>query len=230
MPYAENAARGDNMTVRERPILFSAPMVRAILEGRKTQTRRVVKPQPELPDMKNTGLYGVWNGKIQAEIETPSGAPQGLTYHPLCPYGKPGDQLWVRENFRMISFHETETYQAEMQEDKRLGGNPIKWQGERGSIAYKFCKKTFSPSIFMPRECSRIQLEITGVRVERLHDISEKDAMNEGADPAMDICTSTTDPRHYRVGFLRLWDLINGTASTHANPWVWVVEFERVKP
>lgn len=154
----------------DRPILFSAEMVRAILDGRKTQTRRVIKPQPpaeaesvlrqlysqDAP--KNDGAWTWWAGKPQKPITKPL----------FCPYGKPGDLLWVRETWAPLK-----------------SGN-VDFAADWSDMMQKYAGK-WRPSIHMPRWASRITLRITGVRVERLQDISEDDAWAEGATP-------TTEP------------------------------------
>jgi hypothetical protein len=173
-------------TSNEKPILFSAPMVRAILEGRKTMTRRVVKPQPESDQ--DDGHAGL----IQD-----------------CPYGQPGDRLWVRETFSTDGcacyepcFCPSVWYKADdLSEDKEL--QP------------KWC-----PSIFMPRWASRIILEVTGVRVERLQEITNAGALAEGIEPS-------GVPRTYVGDFAALWDSLNAKRGYgwDTNPWVWVIGF-----
>ena len=181
--------------MKERPILFSGAMVRAILEGRKTVTRRVVKPQPD------------FLGSMTDPTTPFKTLGAGLHGQIVCPYGKPGDRLWVRETFavygdeKMAAIH----YRADRPHHV----------GQKG-MGYK-------PSIHMPRWASRILLEITAVRVERLQDINRGDAMAEGCPfPNM---AAGPDPRQW---FAELWQEINGAESWAANPWVWVVEFNRV--
>lgn len=186
--------------MKERPILFSAPMVRAILAGTKTQTRRVVKQHLErLGDgdwyaFDHKGL----NYRVNARHTTVAAWAHLLQF---CPYGQPGDRLWVREAWSGAddpSHKHCVHYRAD-------GERATRWR----------------PSIHMPRWASRIALEITGVRVERLNDISEADCRAEGLG-------GTVDRAHhwYRV----LWEQINGPGSWDANPWVWVIEFKRVSP
>jgi len=216
----------------ERPILFSAPMVRALLAGTKTQTRRVVKPQfaadAEPAEMGATnerghqisGHSGVW--WCDAE-----GNPEKSV---RCPYGQPGDRLWVRETFQRFTDDGEIIYKADpaafkaMNELKRDGCLEARWR----------------PSIHMPRWASRILLEVTAVRVERLQDISRGDAMAEGIQPLI----GSDGPNYWTVCvndvninaptaqdcFGMLWGYINGADSWAANPWVWVVEFKRVQP
>jgi len=141
-----------------------------------------------------------------------------------CPYGVPSDRLWVRETFAKIigqsaGWIETD-YRATYTHGDRLGD----------SLGFR---KKWTPAIHMPRDASRIDLEVTGVRVERLQDISEADARAEGA-PAADLASGheVLFPRDglHRWGFRLLWEQINGGGSWAANPWVWVVEFRRIKP
>lgn len=194
--------------MKERPILFSAPMVRAILEGRKTQTRRVINPQP-------TGR-GSSDGKSETTLH------YELLYGAIkCPFGQIGDQIWVRENYRTdrqvdsakpseLSKGEPILYEADSV-FRTYGCHPLEWGKQR-------------PSIFMPRWASRIQLEITGVRVERLQEISEEDAQAEGCDIAFDNEMSIG----YFQSFQSLWTDINGAESWQSNPFVWVVEFRKL--
>lgn len=192
--------------MNERPILFSTPMVRAILDGRKTQTRRVVKPCHMAMD------HG----------EAADGTCIDAGYIPvwrLCPYGHPGDRLWVRETFRR--WPDGIQYRADLPaDDERDPSHFPRWK----------------PSIHMPRDCSRILLEVTGVRAERLHAIGDKDARAEGA-PCIDeasgrevLFPDADKAGSWTLGFRGIWQSINGEASWDANPWVWVVEFERVTP
>ena len=181
--------------MKSRPILFSGPMVRAILEGRKTQTRRAVKF--------NASHRIQLHGK-QWHVEDPD-AVMG------CPYGQKMDRLWVRETFadtRLESQRKPWTYRAD-ESDIDRDMYPLKWK----------------PSIFMPREASRITLEITSVRVERLNEISEEDAIAEGTSfDAAIMC----EPDRARRAYKLLWNSINGPGSWDKNPWVWVIEFEQI--
>lgn len=206
----------------ERPILFSSPMVRELLVGRKTQTRRMAKPVRH-PDLGN--VYAP--GALVLERE-----PQHVIDR-CCPYGQPGDRLWVRETFAPVY----------PQDPSYNGGRPIEFDyratyvhGARLGDTLGI-KKTWKPAIHMPRTASRITLEITAVRVERLQGITEADAQAEGSTPIPDACDhvrrSCSDigcsgPQPYRVGFRSLWEDINGPDSWDANPWVWVVNFRRL--
>lgn len=199
---------------RERPILFSGPMVRALLDGRKTQTRRVVKPQP-VKDGHFWTLFGAgWSGTYCPAVPGHSLAVRG-------PYGGPGDRLWVREAFDvgMTSSRQWVRYRADDSVapigDEHREALLDNWDNHPSP--------RWRPSIHMPRWASRLTLELTGVRVERVQDISEADAIAEGCSgiggTGYDECESPRD--EYR----RLWSDINGPASWDANPWVWVLKF-----
>ena len=195
--------------MKESPILFSAPMVRALLAGTKTQTRRIFKPDRMTWDANGRyTTYAMRGGELSTTGSGPFKPSSWLHY---CPYGQPGDRLWVRETFARIDgqtrpWIETD-YQATYTHGDRLGDT-------------LGIKKRWTPSIHMPRHASRITLEVTGVRVERLQDISEADAIAEGVytDPA---CPAYD-------AYAQLWDEINGLGSWEANPWVWVVGFHRI--
>lgn len=209
----------------ERPSLFSAPMVRALLDGTKTQTRRVMKPQPERVG-DSTILQ--WRGGLFQPERLPSNS--SLLKH--CPYGQPGDRLWVRETFARIDgqtrpWIETD-YRATYKHGDRLGDT-------------LGIKKRWTPSIHMPRHASRITLEVTGVRIGRLQEISEADSLAEGvfkkvgATPIGDAVETATGgeliyalPTQAREEYRRLWEQIHGPGSWAVNPWVWVVEFKRL--
>ncbi len=220
--YGKGSFMPENRSApRERPILFSGPMVRAILEGRKTVTRRVVKPQPD------------FLGSM-VDPNTPfKTLDAGLHARITCPYGEPGDRLWVRE-----------AWAADAQVDAIAPsdlsqGEPI-WYPADLSVRQTGCsmisKGRVRPSIHMPRWACRILLEITAVRVERLQDISEEQALAEGVrgepcDHARQACADIGcwgDTAKGAFGFL--WESLNGEGSWAANPWVWVVEFKRVTP
>ncbi|HBO2932179.1 TPA: hypothetical protein ACIR1J_000406 [Pseudomonas aeruginosa] len=205
--------------MKERPILFTGPMVRAILEGRKTVTRRVVKPQPD------------FLGSM-VDPNTPfKTLDAGLHARITCPHGQPGDRLWVREAWAADA-------QVDAIAPRDLSqGEPI-WYPADFSVRQTGCsmisKGRGRPSIHMPRWASRILLEITAVRIERLQDISEKQALAEGVElEGEGVCwagaagTASDSPVE---SFRLLWELINGAGSWNANPWVWVVEFKRVTP
>lgn len=219
--------------MKERPILMSAPMVNALLEGRKTQTRRIVK-QKHLPWIENSidnFLSGKWDRRP-------------------FPHGQPGDRLWVKETFGIT---ESQSY-ADGQSDEVIIYRADGWKDDTGHFKWK-------PSIFMPRWASRILLEVTDIRVERLQDISEEDAEAEGiygayiengwywrnymlSDEEAECSPMLTSPiESYRS----LWETINGEdlplrdadgkvigkrhnpARWEANPYVWAISFRRIK-
>lgn len=190
--------------MKERPILFSGPMVNAILEGRKTQTRRIVK-------------YPKW-ASVGEGIEIENGLPEaysqseGVFAEINCPYGQIGDILWVRETWCLADYdmgHRPNEYLYAADFNQ-----PVEWN--------------WKPSLFMPRAACRIRLKITNTRVERLQDISESDAKNEGVSNAESfIGIGADDSKANRYAFRELWQKINGTESWDSNPWVWVIQFER---
>ncbi|WP_112198255.1 hypothetical protein [Rahnella sp. NRRL B-41462] len=192
--------------MKERPILFNAEMVKAILSGRKTQTRRVMKPQP--------------SSGVRKSVLVKSGTEDGHGREHVCPLGQPGDQLWVREAFATLACGSYEPEKPSLtgtyQEVRYLATDRLA-DCDADVRGYNW-----RPSIHMPRWASRIDLLITGVRVERLNDISNEDIRAEGA--AQFGCTS------HRVNFQTLWESIYGEGSWDANPWVWVIEFKRVAP
>jgi hypothetical protein len=207
--------------MKERPILFSGEMVRAILEGRKTQSRRVISVQPSRPEMKlATVTEGPPNryGKLFWAMERGQGWDNEYFSNP---YGQRGDRLWVRETFCPDWASHGPIYKAD-------GGSAIEAGYSR--------EPRWKPSIHMPRKYSRITLAITGIRVERLQDISEADAQAEGIttkDILDDIAfcnpkAPIVDHPTARNAFIALWQDINGADSWAANPWLWVIEFKRV--
>jgi hypothetical protein len=202
---------------KERPILFSGAMVRALLDGSKTQTRRIAKPR-----RKPSLLDGTWTDDYVLD----AGNHEWLMAD--NPYGQPGDRLWVRETFVHIDdegdkfdgMGSQTYYRASCPQPERDDA----WLRERGL--------RWRPSIHMPRARSRILLEVVSVRVERLQDISEADAQSEGvAEWARGACAAGNPNGYTDVGYYSLlWEQINGAGSWDANPWVWVVEFKRVQP
>ncbi len=217
--------------MKERPVIFNADMVRAVLDGRKTQTRRIMRVQPsadfcpmnmELKTDFNARWYTPGmvdkDGYLQPAKKKVFGVAsddEGYT----CPFGAIGDRLWVRETwarYNIDQYSHDMAYRATIPDDWPKEG---RWR----------------PSIHMPRWASRITLEITGVRVERMYDISEVDARAEGVEQLRGGFW-----RHYQPGwtqhqlsargsFVTLWKSIYGDDSWLANPWVWVIEFKRVE-
>ena len=216
--------------MKERPILFKGPLVRAILSGQKTVTRRPLK----MP-------HGFWETSATGEL---------VPIPANCPYGKPGDRLWVRETWGVIS-HDFDEH-----------GNMIDWEPDRpaspirempfghgyysGHVIYRADgeaawagdddgggddRSAWKPSIHMPRIASRILLEITDVRVERLQDISRADIRAEGLQCPPELASDDVSPNYrdwYPAAWRELWESTGG--DWNANPWVWVVEFKRVTP
>lgn len=227
--------------MKERPILFSAPMVRAILDGSKTQTRRVCKFPKYMGEVQNLAEHGGEpDSPYSGEHNDPTSwgfpcAEDGndialdATWAPLlCPYGAPGDRLWVRENFAL---HDLATdickivYQASVNESWTEAHEVFPAELSKGMKVQPF-QRGWKPSIHMPRWACRIELEITDVRVERLQDISEDDAEAEGCG----IPLMGHDDNFCRGLYRDLWEKINGKGSWAANPWVWCLSFKRVKP
>lgn len=220
--------------IKERPILFSTEMVQAKLRGDKTQTRRVVKHQPPEGCEDDDPVvdwcdYDNQKGfqRCYASWETDK-APDGF-HSVVCPYGKIGDLLWVRETFLELDrdhvITERYAYKAnsdadteELRKDYVKAGRPYKWK----------------PSIHMPKSAARIWLKVTNVRVERLHQITDEDAKAEGVlklseEGFWKHYNSETHWCHSaKRSFETLWHSINGEESWDANPWVWVIEFEVV--
>lgn len=226
----------------ERPILFSASMVRAILEGRKTQTRRIVKPQP--PDDCATIRVEEFHPTVIDRLgDEEPGAPifgaydLGGEWGVRCPYGQPGDRLYVREAFRFLDVFDGDS-PATIGDRCLNAGYSKPWapahyeaDGQRNNWQHVGTPPhdggppkagKLRPGIHMPRWASRITLEIVAVRVERLNDISEADAKAEGAG----IPLVGHDDDFCRGVFRGIWESINGADSWGANPWVWVIEFK----
>lgn len=225
--------------MKDRPILFSGPMVRALLAGTKTQTRRIA-PIDRL-DIKDHGDGFVsWAvgftkpmGKIRS-VASYSGSlvtvdqARSIIASQFCPYGQPGDKLWVREAFRLCA-------EADATPPRNTHAAYRIWY--EADAPHQPGSGKLRPGMFMPRWASRLTLEITSVRVERLQSISGADAIAEGLDFVPDgaaahgikgLATSwSNDPRK---SYSALWVSINGPESWEANPWVWVVGFRRVQP
>ncbi len=214
--------------MKERPILFSAPMVQAVLEDRKTQTRRIIKPQPDR-------LVDLGRGPIPYRgAAPPPEMPSAKMSVPIdCPYGFAGDRLWGRENYRLDVAYD--------------GGKPTD-APPNAAVFYEAGGKVGDgvpgkqhPSIHMPRWATRLVLEVTEIRVQRLNDCSEADALAEGVvwsdrwqgfivhgveHPNRDfpVLARATAREMYAA----LWDVINGSGSWLSNPWIWAVTFKRI--
>lgn len=213
--------------MRERGMIFNAEMVRAILNGSKTQTRRTMKTQPE-PSKTREGDHWFSCSKLRAMVHVSDFTPGNSKipdYHEFlskcCPFGEIGDRIWVRETWARYNIDQNShdmAYRATKPEDWPQNG---RWR----------------PSIHMPRWASRISLEITAVRVERLNVISAEDAKAEGVTPAGNLLpdhpgtylTPNGDFATAEVAFQRLWESIYSEPSWQDNSWVWVIEFKRVE-
>jgi len=199
----------------EYPIIFNSEEVKAILEGRKTQTRKVVKPQPVKP--KEGAYFDSYNKTEQWNWWSPEGK-QFLSQIIKCPYGKVGDRLWVRETFAQLMINpyaDDYFYKADNPQHPQKGMK-IKW----------------TPSTQMPRWASRITLEITDIRVEGLQEISEEDAKKEGCILAKDYeeLSKTFFTNPYKEVFIELWNsLAKEDFKWNDNPWVWVINFRRFR-
>jgi hypothetical protein len=187
---------------KEHPILFSTPMVQAILNGTKTQTRRIIKPQPDSRGLRTSNvMWEDWHGR---EVK--------------CPYGEHGDIIWVRETWNKIQDvffgGEMYIYKEKYVTYKRPGASVWKWK----------------PSIYMPKEACRIRLLIKDIRVERLCDITEEDAIVEGIEMKTGIFDHINGGIHQQPSdiYAELWDKIHGDGSWIKNPFVWVIEFKKL--
>ncbi len=203
--------------MRERPILFNGAMVRAILAGQKTQTRRVVK-----------GHALDWLGKAQFTPEYVASPGNDL-----CPFGQPRDRLWVRETHAIFQTHGQ--HRADGVRWGPWGGLPTTLSPMGGEIAYyregfdRCDPDRWRPSIHMPRWACRLVLEITAVRVERLQAITEADAVAEGLSQSESGSWLPGPCDHPEWAFHQLWAQVYGEPAWEANPWVWVIEFKRVE-
>lgn len=225
-------AAAEQRAARERPILFSGKMVRALLEARKTQTRRVIQGLGERTHSPFLGEDGVWRWM--------TGRVSHVDDERRCPYGNPGDKLWVRETWRgfdadgstFVCRYAADDSMRRVDVDANRGWTPILMRAARQ------VPEKWQPSIYMPRELSRITLRMTNVRAERVQEITQPDAIAEGvrASDAAAVFKGgklieglSNTPRG---AFACLWDSINGErdgCSWDANPWVWVVSFEKVQ-
>ena len=218
------------MTAKEHQILFNGEMVRAMLAGRKFVTRRVVKPQP----LEGVNRVVIRDGKLKTYEDRPSGRihilekPDGCK----CPYGVSGDTLWVRETWAGVDWL---AYDCDKDPPETIGYRADKSALHMGTpletTHWNWDLVKWKPSIHMPRWASRIDLEVTGVRVERVQDISEEDAKAEGVKPMTWLNHPDTTPA-YRVMFEPLWNSIYAKRgySWDSNPWVWVIEFKPIAP
>ena len=213
--------------MKERPVIFNGEMVRAILDGRKTQTRRVMAVQPESNQL---GLLRITDSTKRSDIGKYHWAESNATgTHQRsalfsCPFGQVGDRMWVRETFMDLTGTGIEATTGKFEGFAYRADTPT---GSYGDEVRKEYGLKWTPSLHMPRKACRILLEITAVRVERLNDISHDDAKAEGCcygrgGGVPDFAVTPADH------FPTLWASIYGEESWSANPWVWVIEFRRV--
>lgn len=214
--------------MKERPILFSGPMVKAILEGRKTQTRRIINPQPTFKETSGFNWKGASYGINSDYAGTVRNFAECIN---TCPHGRKGDRLWVRETFRL--FDPDECGCSDFPCPCPPWGTPIYKASNDCMDGEKW-----KPSIHMPRSASRILLEITKISVERLNSISRTDAAKEGLHqlPATGRYVINKDDQYFGGAssnpvevFSWLWEDIAGNGSWAKNPWVWVVEFKVIQ-
>ncbi|HHR5717041.1 TPA: hypothetical protein ACS621_003970 [Klebsiella pneumoniae] len=200
--------------ITERGMIFNAEMVRALLDGRKTQTRRPIK-------WKQTRFTEIGEREDGSKWPWSEDAEHACDFWHPCPFGAVGDRIWVREAFRVHS-RATDVATLVYKASERNS-----WTEQTRRVPVAVCNKPatpekWTPSLHMPRWASRILLEITDVRVERLRSMSQDDARAEGVIAA-------SGPMEAGLAFRELWDSIYGEESWKANPWVWVIEFKRVE-
>lgn len=221
--------------MKERPILFSAPMVRALLDGSKTQTRRVVKDLPPWPITEICHDAG-GTGKWMPNGPSPSGRGMAAGHWRSCPYGQSGDCLWVKEAFALSVIDpdggspedDPKNWDVIYRADPEQPGGG--WSDGQGNAI----EAPWQRDRDMPRWASRILLEIISVRVDKLQAITDADAIAEGiglTQRAVGVpMTTPVGETVPRAMYRTLWESINGAGSWEANPWVWVIEFRRVAP
>ncbi|EIX9313529.1 hypothetical protein D4N06_26310 [Klebsiella pneumoniae] len=208
--------------ITERGMIFNAEMVRAILDGRKTQTRRPIK-------WKQTRFTEIGEREDGSKWPWSEDAEHAFDFWHPCPFGSVGDRIWVRETFQgpLFDFDLMDSYCKDSTPFEKSEFCVYKADGVPAPEFYDADDELhccWRPSIHMPRWASRILLEITGVRVERLKSISDRDALREGcstADMKSGDCVADV--------FARLWASIYGDESWNSNPWVWVIEFKRIE-
>ncbi|HIE9406578.1 TPA: morphogenetic protein [Klebsiella pneumoniae] len=235
--------------MKERGMIFNSEMVRAIVSGRKTQTRRIMKVQPK-PSKSRPGDFWFSSKKLESMVHVSDLAPGKspiADYHLFiqehcCPFGAVGDRIWVRETFQgpLFDYDLMDSYCKDPTPFEKPEFCVYKADGVPAPEFYDADDELhccWRPSIHMPRWASRILLGITDVRVERLNAISEEDATAEGVPPAGSLLpdylgtflTPKGDFATAKVAFQRLWESIYGEESWKANGWVWVIEFKRVE-
>lgn len=213
--------------MKERPILFNGAMVRAILDGSKTQTRRVCKLQPH-----ESAEMTWWPDGKGTDTGTSGGAPG--CYLRLCPFGQVGDRIYVRETWQAwhkTSYEYDEWEPISVKEATTSKSSTFDFGPTCDAIEYRATSKSggpWTPSIHMPRWASRILLEITDLRVERLQNITEQDAKSEGCAGGHGAIPDYGYNASQYEHFMHVWESVYGNASWIENPWVWVIEFKRV--
>lgn len=226
--------------MKERGMIFNGEMVRAILDGRKTQTRRIMAIQPEHSELGLRRVIDSKNGRDNGKYFWSQSDARGLKMRSKvfgCPYGEVGDRIWVRETYQgpLFDYEHMESYLEDSSKFEkpefcvyRADGNPAPEFYDADDNLH--CG--WRPSIHMPRWASRLTLEITDVRVERLNAISQADAIAEGAPPSHPSIDCVSQeygfPDFSRSWFGQTWQHIYGEESWQANPWVWVIEFKVV--
>ncbi|WP_114153843.1 hypothetical protein [Chromobacterium haemolyticum] len=197
--------------MKERPILFRGDMIRALLAGTKTQTRRVIKPQPDVTEERLREL-DAWIDGFTLSRQVDAALQHGFI-DTECPYGQPGDRLWVREAFQIM--HRGDDWDIPIYRADDIAGH---------------INGGWRPSIHMPHAACRLVLEITDVRVERLQDISEADAIAEGCDNSQSAAAVATGWYEKPISaYRRLWESLYGSGSWDANPYVWRISFKKVE-
>ncbi|HCQ8347255.1 TPA: hypothetical protein OMD81_001148 [Klebsiella variicola] len=232
--------------MKERGMIFNAEMVRALLSGRKTQTRRIMKVQPK-PSKSRPGDFWFSSKKLESMVHVSDLAPGNspiADYHLFiqehcCPFGAVGDRIWVRETFQgpLFDYDLMDSYCKDPAPFERPEFCVYKADGVPAPEFYDADDELhccWRPSIHMPRWASRILLEITDVRVERLNAISQEDAQAEGMEltgwrPTYSDPDSGGEVMTPYDNFAELWSSIYGAENWQANPWVWVIEFKRVE-
>ncbi|HDT2979823.1 hypothetical protein ACU60U_09495 [Klebsiella aerogenes] len=228
--------------MKERGMIFNSEMVRAILDGRKTQTRRIMKIQPEHSGLGLRRVTDSKNGSDDGKYFWSSSDACGLKARSksfTCPFGVVGDRIWVRETFQgpLFDYEQMESYLEDSSKFEKPEFCQYAADGKPAPEYYDAddnLRHGWRPSIHMPRWASRILLEITDVRVERLNAISQEDAQDEGMEltgwrPTYSDPDSGGEVWTPYDNFARLWDSIYGEGSWKVNPWVWVIEFKRVE-
>jgi len=199
--------------MKEHPIIFNSEMFKAILDSKKTQTRRVVKPQSSVSDYRKVGV-----NEAGVKIK--------------CPYGKIGDRLWVRETFKIAEIYPPPGNATEKLKVEYRADNSFKWFEKGTWKSGTWITDQWRPSIFMPRWASRITLEITNIRVERVQEIDWRGAKHEGIFPSPGGCSVIREHQSMIDNFKELWNSINEKRGFgwDKNPWVWVISFKNFSP